>query len=68
MLISAASCSFTNKNFDDPDKDKLLVELITYVLEKGHYNPMDLDDDFSSKVFDRYLEQIDGMKRFLPAT
>ncbi|WP_224491599.1 carboxy terminal-processing peptidase [Robertkochia flava] len=64
MLISAASCSFTNKTFDNPDKDKLLIDLITYVLEKGHYNPQDLDDDFSSRVFDRYIEALDPMKRF----
>ena len=64
MLVSAASCSFTNKTFDNPDKDKLLIELITYVLEKGHYNPLELDDDFSSRVFDRYIENLDPMKRF----
>ncbi|MBL7472988.1 carboxy terminal-processing peptidase [Robertkochia sediminum] len=64
MLISAASCSFTNKTFDNPDKDKLLVDLITYVLEKGHYNPEELDDDFSSRVYDRYIEALDPLKRF----
>ena len=64
MLISAASCSFTNKNFDDPDKDKLLIDLITYVLEKGHFKPLDLDDGFSARVYDRYIEAIDPQKRF----
>ncbi|THD68838.1 tail-specific protease [Robertkochia marina] len=64
MLISAASCSFTNKNFDNPDKDKLLIDLISYVLEKGHYNPQDFDDDFSSRVFDSYIENLDPAKRY----
>lgn len=64
MLISAASCSFTNKTFDNPDKDKLLIDLITYVLEKGHYNPQDLDDNFSERVFDRYVEALDPQKLY----
>lgn len=34
VFVAAASCSFTTKSIDDPDKDKVLIELITYVLEK----------------------------------
>ena len=26
-------------NTSDPEKDKLLIELLTFVLEKGHYSP-----------------------------
>ena len=47
MLVAVASCSFTNKSFENDDKDKLLLDLITYVLEKGHYEPKDINDDFS---------------------
>ena len=32
VFVAAASCSFTTKEFDDPDKDKLLIDLITYVV------------------------------------
>ena len=64
LLIAFASCSFTSKTFDDPDKDKLLIQLITYVLDQGHFNPQDLNDDFSSHVFDDYLEQLDPFKRY----
>ncbi|WP_224485264.1 carboxy terminal-processing peptidase [Robertkochia aurantiaca] len=63
LLISAASCSFTN-NFDNPDKDKLLIDLITYVLEKGHFNPKDINDEFSSNVYDSYIESLDPLKRY----
>ena len=40
-------------NYKDinPDKDKLLIEIISYVLERGHYDPKDVNDDFSEKVF-----------------
>lgn len=64
LLISAASCSFTNKTFDNPDKDKLLLDLISYVLENGHFNPKDIDDDFSEHVYDNYIEALDPLKRY----
>ncbi|MTE26507.1 carboxy terminal-processing peptidase [Winogradskyella ouciana] len=64
LLIAFASCSFTSKTFDDPDKDKLLIQLITYVLEQGHFNPQDINDDFSENVFEDYLNQLDPFKRY----
>lgn len=63
LLFSVASCSFTTKNFDDPDKDKLLLDLISYVLERGHYDAKDMDDAFSIGVFDDYIDALDPFRR-----
>ncbi|MGB0896354.1 MAG: carboxy terminal-processing peptidase [Flavobacteriaceae bacterium] len=63
-LIAITSCSFTNKTFDDPDKDKLLLDLITYVLEKGHYDPKIMNDDFSKHVFTDFIDALDPLKRY----
>ena len=68
LLMAFASCSFTTKKFEDPDKDKLLIQLITYVLEQGHFNPKVIDDDFSQHVFKDYLEQLDPFKRYFYAS
>ena len=68
LLIAFASCSFTNKKFEDPDKDKLLIQLITYVLDLGHYNPQDINDDFAASVFEGYLNQLDPFKRYFYAS
>ncbi len=57
LLLAFASCSFTSKTFDDPDKDKMLVQIITYVLERGHFDPKILNDEFSSEVYSDYLEK-----------
>ncbi|MEQ8216832.1 MAG: carboxy terminal-processing peptidase [Arenibacter sp.] len=64
MLVAVASCSFTNKSFETDDKDKLLLDLITYVLERGHYQPKDIDDDFSVNVFEGFLDVLDPTKRY----
>ena len=68
LLLAFASCSFTTKKFDDPDKDKLLIQLITYVLGEGHFSPQDINDEFSEEVFTQYLEQLDPFKRYFLAS
>lgn len=65
LLLAFASCSFTTKTFDESDdKDKLLVQIITYVLEQGHFDPKDMNDEFSANVFQDYLNQLDPFKRY----
>ena len=57
----------SNDNFssDEPNKDKLLVDLVSYVLDKLHYDPKVINDDFSIKVFDDFINAVDSQKRFL---
>ena len=63
--LSAVLWSFIpNEKKEDPEKDKLLLELLTFVLEKGHYNPVEINDAFSKKVYIKYLEGLDPTKRF----
>ncbi|WP_344927270.1 carboxy terminal-processing peptidase [Aquimarina addita] len=64
VIVSAASCSFTTKVDDDPDKDRILIDLISYVLSKGHYDAKDIDDDFSKEVFADYIDALDPLKRY----
>ena len=59
ILIGSSS-----SDIDNPDKDKLLIEVISYVMKRGHYDPKDIDDTFSEHVFDNYIQGIDGQHRF----
>lgn len=68
LLFAAASCSFTTKTFNDPNKDKTLIELISYVLKNGHYDAREVDDSFSAEVYKDYLEAIDPLKRYFYAS
>ena len=64
VFVAIASCSFTTKKFDNPEKDKLLIDLITYVLEKGHYSPKDMDDAFSKNSYKNFIDGVDPLKRY----
>ena len=45
-ILSLAIFGFTLKKnkLSDPDKEKVLLEIVKYVVERGHYNSIDLDD------------------------
>ena len=66
ILLAFASCSFTTKTFvdTDTDKDKLLVQVITVVLQSMHFDPMQVDDDFSKELFKDYVQNLDPRKRY----
>jgi len=59
------SCTlFAQSKESSTDKDKTLIELLTYVIESGHYSPATIDDNFSKGVYKAYLEALDPSKRF----
>ncbi len=68
VFLGVVSCSFTAKEFNDPDKDRLLIDLITYVLQKGHYNPKDMNDEFSKNIYDDFITGLDPLKRYFLAS
>lgn len=60
LIITGSSRAF----FSNPEKDKLLIEVVTYVLQRGHFSPKDINDSFSKQVFENYIDGIDGQHRF----
>jgi len=68
LLLAVASCSFTTNNKIDPDpgdgKDEILIELVNLVLSRYHYQPKEINNDFSNLVYQDYLKGIDARKRF----
>ncbi len=66
IVLSIALFAFTNnkKINNDPGKDKLLLELLTFVIEKGHYSPAAINDNFSKGVYKEYIQALDPSKRF----
>jgi carboxyl-terminal processing protease len=50
----------------NPDKDKLLLELLTFVLE-GHYSPATIDDTFSKGLYKDYVGAFRPVKTIFSA-
>ena len=68
FIMCLASCSFVSKDFDTSDKDNLIIQLITYVLDQAHYLDKEINDEFSEKVFYTFLENLDPYKRYFYAS
>lgn len=66
VVLSVTLFAFKMKSGVDsnPDKDKLLLELLTFVIEKGHYDPATIDDAFSKGIYKDYIQALDPSKRF----
>ncbi len=50
---------------DSPQKEAVLMRTILSFMGQLHFQPKDVDDQFSEELFDLYLERIDGDSRLL---
>lgn len=63
-VLAIAFWSFVPKAKNDPEKDRVLLELLTFVIERGHYDPAAIDDTFSKGIYKDYIQALDPSKRF----
>ena len=64
IILAGLLFSFQISNQPNPEKDKILVGLIRYALKQGHYQPQQIDDEFSEQLFDDFINSLDPYKRF----
>lgn len=64
VALSLAMWGFMPKKESDPGKDKLLIELLNFVIERVHYQPADINDEFSKGIYKDYISALDPSKRF----
>jgi carboxyl-terminal processing protease len=60
LSIILASYTFCNRQ----SRDEFLIDLVTQALDRFHFSPLDINDDFSTKVYNLYLKRLDFSKRF----
>ena len=65
LLVSSISFAnpTDNKN-PDPEKDKILISVLNYMLTRGHYVQKELNDEFSEMVFNNFIDGLDPSKRY----
>ena len=66
--LAFASWKLSTPNFENSSKDKLLIEVIKYVLDKYHYNSIEINDEFSKEMFITYLDLLDNQKKYFLAS
>lgn len=56
---------YPRKATESAEKDAVLMKLIVSFLNELHFDPKNMDDNFSEKFYNLYLESADPGKRFL---
>ncbi len=64
VLIITIPLFSTFKGHRDDPKAEVLMQVIVQSLNTHHYDPYEIDDEFSKRVFHQYLDNIDYAKRF----
>jgi len=69
VVLLTGSFILYNRNTGTPDgKNEILLKALMQGLSTGHYKPEKVDDAFSKKVFNLYLDRLDFNKKFLLAS
>lgn len=67
MIVAGSFLAFqtlgTNTK-NPPDKYEKILKLVGEMLTQGHYSPQDINDDFSKKIFKKYLDDLDPYKLY----
>ncbi|HEY3385569.1 MAG TPA: carboxy terminal-processing peptidase [Saprospiraceae bacterium] len=63
ILAYAGIAAF--KGQDNGDKEELILKAVLAMLNQYHFKNPPLDDAFSHRMYDTYMDRLDGMKRFL---
>lgn len=69
LLVFASQPLFSQVKSDISEETKMRFEIvsgqISRLLQEGHYSPRPINDSFSSMVFHKFLEELDGDKNIL---
>ena len=64
LLVNHTSVATELTNTNDPEKDKILITVLNYMLTRGHFVEKQLDDTFSLEVFENFIDGLDPSKRY----
>ena len=63
FFVVSLFTSFQTVANPDP-KDKILLTILKYVLTEGHYEPHEINDAFSERIYFDFLDRLDPAKRY----
>ena len=64
LLIVTIPFFFSFRSHGEDTQSEILLQVIVQSLNSSHYDPYEFDDEFSSRVFNQYLDNLDYARRF----
>ncbi len=63
FLVGGLFVAFSNKGDKNPQtQEQKLLAIVGELLEKRHYSPQNINDDFSKKIFAKFINEMDADK------
>lgn len=63
-MVAIAVGFYSPEQTEASKKDQVILNLIYNVLNQEHFSPAIVNDDFSEKVYDHFIQNLDFSKRF----
>lgn len=60
LFIAFKTISPTGENMSQKQR---LLQMVTQLLQEQHYSPQNINDEFSKKVYKKYIDELDGDKQ-----
>jgi len=61
FLVGGLFVAFSNNGEPEPKtQEPRLLAIVGELLEKQHYSPQNINDDFSKKIFNKFIDEMDG--------
>ena len=64
LTLGSAFYAFRPVEVTDGEKESIIIQTMMRNLQRFHYQPMEIDDDFSERAYDYYLNDVDGARLF----
>ncbi|NRB62753.1 MAG: carboxy terminal-processing peptidase [Saprospiraceae bacterium] len=65
LALTLVLAAFYPQPVDNSQKEAILMRSVLTYLNQLHYNPKSIDDDFSSQLYDYYVDGVDATRRYM---
>lgn len=64
LVLAAFVATVLPETVPPGDRESVIIQTMMQNLQRFHYQPMEIDDDFSGRLYDYYLNDMDGARLF----
>ena len=64
LALGLSFISFTSSEQDEERRNNVLLDIISQGLQRNHFSEVKINDEFSNRVYDIYMDRLDFNKRF----
>ncbi len=64
-FLGSRCAAASHPSDSDPKKEAVVLDIMLKILKNAHFRPLEINDDFSHKIYDTYLKRADYNKKIL---